>query len=217
MQRALPTGKGEVLLNFADGMPAMGTAESGLGTAILCNFAPSELASNIARQRLFPAWMQDMVLQLKPETLADSAQETGGNITAELWLQDLANAPIQDPHKAPVTSQTSVDGERISATFPAPLPGLYAQGPEGKRNWVQAVNLPEEEADLRGIDPSELARRSETGAGRVGEFVNGAQDYAELNTGRPLFHWFVLAAAAVFALEMLLIRPFLRAAGHVSS
>ena len=76
------------------------------------------------------------------------------------------------------------------------------------------MNVPEEEADLRGIDPDEIRRRSVTGAGRAGEFVSNAADYTEITTGRPVFHWYLLAAAALIAVEMLLFRPFLRASGH---
>lgn len=214
IQRALPTGHGRVLLNYADGTPAMGASENGLGTAVLCNFAPAELASNMARQRLFPAWMQDMVKALRPEAAPDELTETGGTLTAELWLNDLGNSPFLGPDNRAVAAKTTVDGARVSATLPATLPGLYTQGPPGGRNWMGVVNVPAEESDLRGIDPEEIRRRSVTGAGVPGAFLSGARDYAELNTGRPVFHWFVLAAAALTALEMLLLRPLQKAAGH---
>lgn len=216
LQRALPTAHGRVLLNYADGTPAMGSSENGHGTAVFCNFAPAELASNIARQRLFPAWMQDMVKALKPESAPEELTETGGSLTAELWLRDLEKAPFLGPDRREVTAATSVDGARVTATLPAVLPGLYTQGPPGRWNWAGAVNVPAAESDLRGMDPEEIRRRSETGAGEAGSFISGARDYAELNTGRPVFHWFVLAAAAMVALEMLLFRPLQKAAGHPS-
>lgn len=217
LQRALPTGHGSVLLSFSDGMPALGSAEAGLGTALFCNFAPSELASNLARQRLFPAWMQDLVKALKPENIPDVSAETGGMVSAELWLNELEKSPIRAPDQSAVVVRTAVNGERVTANFSAPVAGLYTQGSPGALQWAGAVNVPEEEADLRGIDPAEVRRRSETGAGKSGEFIGGAQDYDELTTGRPVFHWFLLMAALLFTLEMLLFRPFLRAAGHPST
>ncbi|HUF64184.1 MAG TPA: BatA and WFA domain-containing protein [Verrucomicrobiales bacterium] len=213
-QRALPTGFGRVLLSFSDGMPALGSGDTGLGTAVFCNFAPSELASNLARQRLFPAWMQDMVKALKPDQASDVSQETGSLATAELWLRDLARYPLRAPDQSEVVTQTAVEGERVTVSFPAPLPGLYTQSSADALLWAAAVNVPAEEADLRGIDPDEIQRRSLSDGGHRGNFVSGARDYAEIHTGRPMFHWFLLAGAAVVALEMLLFRPFLRAAGH---
>lgn len=213
-QRALPTGHGSVLLSFADGMPALGTADTGLGTLVFCNFAPSELASNIARQRLFPAWMQDMVKALKPDTAPDVSMETGGTVTADLWLSDFRTAPLKAPDQSEILSKTMIDGERVTVSFPAGQAGVYTLGPAARPLWAAAVNVPEEEADLRGIDPDEIRRRSVTGAGRAGEFVSNAADYAEITTGRPVFHWYLLAAAALIAIEMLLFRPFLRASGH---
>ncbi len=217
LQRALPTGHGSVLLSFSDGMPALGSAEAGLGTALFCNFAPSELASNLARQRLFPAWMKDLVKALKPDNIPDISAETGGMVSADLWLTELEKSPVRAPDQSAVVVRTAVNGERVTANFPAPVAGLYSQGPPGALQWAGAVNVPEEEADLRGIDPDEIRRRSETGAGKPGEFISGAQDYDELTTGRPVFHWFLLGAALLFTLEMLLFRPFLRAAGHPST
>ncbi len=213
-QRALPTGFGSVLLSFSDGMPALGSGDTGLGTAVFCNFAPSELASNLARQRLFPAWMQDMVKALKPDQAPDVSQETGSLATAELWLRDLAQYPLRAPDQSEVATQTAVEGERVTVRFPALLPGLYTQSNADGLLWATAVNVPAEEADLRGIDPDEIRRRSISDSGQRGDFVSGARDYVEIHTGRPVFHWFLLAAAAVVALEMLLFRPFLRAAGH---
>lgn len=217
MQRALPTANGSILLSFADGMPALGSAETGLGTAIFCNFAPAELSSNLARQRLFPAWMQDMVKALKSDAAPEASEETGGAITAELWMRDLETSPIVAPDNSAIVPRTAMDNERVTATFPVPLPGMYAQGKPGHLLWTAAVNVPAEEADLRGIDPAEIQRRSEVGSGREGDFVSSAEDYSEIKSGRPVYHWFVLAAAALIAFEMLLFRPFLRAAGHPQS
>ena len=216
-QRALPTGHGSVLLSYADGMAALGAADTGLGTMVFCNFAPSELASNIARQRLFPAWMQDMVKALKPDTAPDVSMETGGTVTADLWLSDFRTAAIRAPDQSEVIAKTMIEGERVTGAFPAGQAGLYTLGPAGRPLWAAAVNVPEEEADLRGIDPDEIRRRSVTGAGRAGEFVSNAADYTEITTGRPVFHWYLLAAAALIAVEMLLFRPFLRASGHPPS
>ena len=44
--------------------PAMASLNHGLGTMIFLNFSVSEFSSNLARQRIFPAWMQEIVKNL---------------------------------------------------------------------------------------------------------------------------------------------------------
>jgi von Willebrand factor type A domain len=213
-QRALPTGHGSVLLSYADGMPALGSANTGLGAIVFCNFAPSELASNIARQRLFPAWMQDLVKALKPDSTPDTSHETGATIHADVWLDDFRTASVRAPDQSEVTVKSTIESGRLAFSFPARRAGVYTLGPPARLLWAAAVNVPESEADLRSIDPDEIRRRSVTGAGRAGEFVSNAADYTEITTGRPVFHWYLLAAVGLISVEMLLFRPFLRAAGH---
>lgn len=213
IQRALPTGQGEVLLTFADGTPAMGVASIGLGTAVICNFAPAELASNLARQRLFPAWMHDIMRGLSADSPAETAHETGAMLMAEIWARDLEVQPISGPDGRAVPVKTMADGERITATFIAAQPGVYALRSGNRLLWADAVSVSAQEADLRSIDTAELIRRAGSSPATGGHFVNGAGDYRELNTGRPVYHWFLLGVAALLLIEMLLFRPLQRSAG----
>jgi hypothetical protein len=210
IHRAFPTGQGEVLLSFADGTPAMGHGELGLGGALLCNFTPGELSSNLARQRLFPAWMQELVRELVPGSAHAEGKEVGQAITAELWRQDLAEHPPRGPDGQPVAFQIGPTGERVPVSLEAALPGFYSAGPPGRPVWLEAVNLSPAEADLRSIDPAELSRRAGEAPPGSGYFVEGAEDYAELVAGRPVWHWFLLGLALALALEMLLQRRFRR-------
>ena len=59
--QASATGAGSILLTYADESPAMAVTGHGLGTLVLLNFSASELSGNLPRQRIFPAWMQDLV------------------------------------------------------------------------------------------------------------------------------------------------------------
>jgi hypothetical protein len=214
IQRALPTGQGEVLLTFADGTPAMGTAVTGLGTAVICNFAPAELASNLARQRLFPAWMQDLMKGLSAETAPEGGRETGSLMTAEVWTKDLNSQSVSGPDGHPVAAKTTVDGERTTAVFTAMQPGIYAVRAGGRLVWADAASVSAAESDLRSIDTAELLRRAETSPVNGAHAVSGADDYRELHTGRPVYHWFLVGAAVLLLGEMLLFRPLQRSSGR---
>lgn len=213
IQRALPTGEGEVLLQFSDGTPAMAVAHVGLGTAVFCNFDPAELSSNLARQRLFPAWIQEIVKNLAPESLPQLSHEAGATLTAEVWRSDFESLPFTGPGGNTVSPRITGDGNRVFASFPAPRPGVYRLGSGPGTAWSEAVNLAEDESDLRSIDLSELESRSAAALASEAHQVAGADDYESITGGRPVFHWFLFGIAALLLVEMLLHRPFQKAAG----
>jgi hypothetical protein len=82
--------------------------------------------------------------------------------------------------------------------------------------WADAVSVSAQEADLRSIDTAEMTRRAGSSPAHGGHFVSGAEDYRELHTGRPVYHWFLLAVAGLLLAEMLLFRPFQRVAGKTA-
>jgi len=211
-QRALTTGQGHVLLSFNDGAPAIAEAQVGLGVLVLCNFGPQELSSNLARQRLFPAWIQELVKNLTPEEPELETHEVGFGLSAEVWHSDLDQQKVVGPDGKDVLIKSTPIGERTLFSFRPALPGIYRLGAPGHLTWAAAVDPPTEESDLRGMDPEELSRRAGEGRAEQGLFLNGAQDYAEVGAGRPLYQWFVLGAATLFLLEMLLLPKLQRRA-----
>ena len=97
IQRALPSGEGEIILSYADGTPALGMVDIGIGTALFCNFTPAEFSSNLARQGLFPAWMQELVKNLTPGALPESGHEVGSSLVARIFQSDYAKNPLVGP------------------------------------------------------------------------------------------------------------------------
>lgn len=205
--RALPTGEGDVILSFADGSPAMGVSAAGLGTAIFCNFTPAELFSNLARQRVFPAWIQELAKNLTPDSTPEDAPTVGASITATLWDSE----PIFGPDDKALSTKPTADGERLHLAFEARKPGVYRVSDPAR--WSNVANIDSREADLRSIEPAELAARANDAPAGNGHFVLGADDYEELTTGRAVAKWFLLAFAAALLIEMLLFRPLQRASG----
>lgn len=212
IQRALPTGRGEVVLSFSDGTPALGIAEIGLGTAVLANFAPAELSSNLARQRLFPAWMQELIKNLRPLDRPETAPEVGATLLVDGWRRDLEEGAFAGPDGRVIGLAPVPDGERATAGVLADRPGPYALTAGGRTVWLGVANPSAEEADLRAIDSAELTRRAgEVGQGKAGgHFVSGLDDYEQLATGKPAHQWFLFGLAALLLVEMLLFRPFQR-------
>jgi hypothetical protein len=195
--QAAATSAGGVLLEYGDQSPAMAALRYGLGTALLLNFSAGEFSSNLSRQRIFPAWMQDLVKDLSTAEAPPSAYTIGETLHTEIWRREMHTA-VLNPAGAPTTTQREVTGERCSVAFTPDQIGFYTLG-SPQPAYAFGVNPTTDESDLRPIDknllPAEFSDHHEA------HFVAGSADYDALAKGRPIFHWFVLGALVVLLLE----------------
>jgi hypothetical protein len=165
---------------------------------LLLNFSASELSSNLARQRVFPAWMQDLVKALSADEPPPPAYTIGETVHTEVWRSEMRDLDFKSPSGAPVTVKRELTGERYSVTFTPDELGFYTLG-SPRPLYAFGINTSPDEADLRPIDKDVLPR--DFAAEHEAHFVAGAEDFAELAQGRPLFHWFILGALAFLILE----------------
>lgn len=196
--QASATAAGGVLLWYADESPAMAAAHHGRGTLLLLNFSPNELSSNLARQRVFPAWMQDLVKTVSTDEPRPAAHTIGETLQTEVWRNEMRDGEFRSPAGTPVQVKRELIGERYGITFTPEQLGFYTLGAP-KPLYAFGVNGSPDEADLRPIDKEALPR--EFAAGREAHFVQGRDEFDELARGKPLFHWFILAGCAVLAIE----------------
>jgi len=192
------TGAEGILLLYGDDSPAMAVTHHGTGTMLLLNFSAGELSSNLARQRVFPAWIQELVKAVSAEEAPPTAYTIGETLHTEVWRTELRDFDFQSPSGAPVTVKSQPLGERYSVSFTPEHLGFYTLG-SPRPLYAFGINTSPEESDLRPIDMQALPR--EFAAGRDARFVAGSEDYEELAKGRPVFHWFVLAGMAFLVTE----------------
>jgi len=201
IHEASATGTGHVLLSYTDETPAMTQLQHGLGTLLLMNFSAGELSSNLARQRIFPAWMQEIVKNLETEEPQPASSTIGETVTSEVWKHELNSHSLMKPSGREQEIKAEPLGERVAITFTPDETGIYTMRPERPLH-AYAVNTDPTESDLRAIDrnllPQELGER-----GQKGYFVEEREDYADLIRGRPIFHWFVIGALALLVCETL--------------
>jgi hypothetical protein len=213
IHEATATGAGHVLLTYSDETPAMAQMEHGLGTLLLMNFSAGELSSNLARQSIFPAWMQEIVKNLDTEEPQPASSIIGEPVTSEVWKQELSSHPVTKPSGRAQEVKAEPLGERVAITFTPDETGIYTMRPERPLH-AYAVNTDPSESDLRAIDrallPQELGER-----GQKGYFVEQLDDYADLVRGRPVFHWFVIGALALLVAETLFQLYFRSAAARM--
>jgi len=196
--QARATGAGNVLLVYGDESPAMAVTTHGLGTLLLVNFSPAESASNLARQRLFPAWVQEMVKAVAVQEPPPDAYTLGETVHVSFWKDELRQSSFVGPSGKPVRMKVEVDGERCKVSFVPEEPGFYTLGGQKPVEAV-AVNTSPDESDLRPVDKELLPAQA---AGKeAAQYVSGLEDFEEVARGRPLAHWFALAAIGLLVLE----------------
>ncbi len=202
LYHAAPTGTGKILLTYADGTPALTESTIGLGTLLICNFSVAEASSNLARQRLFPAWIHEMLLRMSLSgSAAGDPYLVGDSIAGDTWAAEANGRDLLDPAGKPIPIRTDLSGERLNVSFRAATPGIYRMPDgDGRDLLAFAVNTDPSQSDLRTIDPSVLPDRA-TGSEKSASFVGKTTDYAALLRGKPVFHWFLLAALGFLLIE----------------
>jgi hypothetical protein len=196
-----------VILTYADGTPALTESNIGLGTLLICNFSVAEASSNLARQRLFPAWIHEMLLRMS--ATGSAAMEpflVGDSISGETWAADAGGRDLLTPAGKPARARADVLGERMRVSFTADSAGFYhLPGGDGRELLAFAVNTDAHQSDLRTMDPAVLPDRAGP-AHTEASFVGNTADYSLLLRGRPVFHWFLLAALALLFIEGVLFK-----------
>ncbi len=196
---ASSTGAGNILLTYADETPAMASVGHGLGTMLLLNFSVSEFSSNLARQKIFPAWIQELVKAISSDESPPEAYIVGENIQTEVWRSDLKDNSFKSPSGRPVEIKREAMGERYGISFvPAEL-GFYTLR-SARSIYSFGVNPSPDESDLRQVDKQLLP--DSVKEGQQAHFVAGQEDYENLILGRPIFHYFVFAGIILLILEL---------------
>ena len=195
--QAAATDAGGVLLEYGDRSPAMAASHDGLGTMLLLNFSAGEDSSNLARQRIFPAWMQSLVKAISTREPPPSSYTFGETLHTEIWRNEMHNEVIS-PAGTPITTQRELSGERCRVAFTPDQLGFYTLGSPNPL-YAFGINPATDQSDLRPIDKSSLP--TEFADNHQAHFVAGSEDYDELARGQPIFHWFVLGALAFLLLE----------------
>jgi hypothetical protein len=196
---ASSTGAGNILLTYTDESPAMAGMGHGLGTLLLLNFSVSEFSSNLARQRIFPAWMQELVKTISNDEPVPAAYAIGETIQAEVWRSELRGNEFKSPSGREVALKREALGERYGIAFAPDELGFYTLA-AGRLLYAFGVNAHPDEADLRAVDRALLPEQMKEG--QQAHFLEGQEDYENVVLGKRLFHYFILGGLALLLLEM---------------
>jgi hypothetical protein len=196
--QASPTGREGILLVYGDESPALAAWHQGRGTLLLLNFSASEFSSNLARQRIFPAWMQELVKAVSADEAPPSAYTIGETLHTEVWRHELRDQDFLNPSGQALLVKRELVGQRYRVAFTTDQLGFYTLGTP-RPLYAFGINTSREEADLRPLEkavlPTQFANQHDA------HFVAGREDFDELAKGRPIFHWFILGAMVFLLLE----------------
>ena len=130
----------------------------------------------------------------------------GDSVAGEAWATEAAGRDLLGPGGEVVHARGDLLGERMRIAFTAAKTGFYHLPGGDKRDLLAfAVNTDPDESDLRTIDPAVLPDRAGTSHAEAA-FVGATTDYNLLLRGRPVFHWFLLAALLFLLIEGVLFK-----------
>lgn len=200
---AASTGAGKVLLGFADGTPAMTEQSYGMGQLILINFSPNTTHSNLAKQRFFPIWVQDLVNAFGSDQSEPLYITVGQRAQTTLWKQEISQRQFRGPDGQEIETRVEVIGQRANISFPLTQLGIYQLTDGDELLSAFAVNAPPSESDLRPLEMEDLPARG--GTPQDSTLLDGTTtDFSAMVFGYPLFPWFIGAALFCLIAELAL-------------
>lgn len=205
----LSVNTGQILLCYADGVPALAVQRAGKGWLLLWNIDLDETASDRVQQSSFLVLLGELLLQhgesggstalrqfIPPQTIF--WQPRAPVAADQVRLNDDAGREIAASHDAAQSPPV------FRADAPLP-PGNYRWMLNGQSAERASVNFPADaESDLRTLDPASL------GVGKS-LTLSAAATLAAQRDGLPLWPWCVGIAAFALFLESLLARGAIRA------
>lgn len=196
----------DVILQYADGSAALSLSAVERGSLVCLNLPLSPEAGNLAGHPLFPSMLHELLRQMR------RGSEKEEVVPGQAWTLDAPVAGkepfvVTGPDGIPVRAEPVSSGRVVRLALPAASqPGVYEarQGPALVA--AEVVNVDPRESDTRPLPLSNL----KPGAGSsVAVMQGGSELTADVHT-RPLWPALAATAAALFALEMLVLAAWQR-------
>lgn len=206
--RALQTertkGKGQILIRFNDETIAMAKAPVGAGALLLCNFSAARNAGDFARRPLFVPFVHELLQGLRPHSGSARESYVGQPASATVPLSAAATSvrftdPAGEGENANITRSET---EAVVIVAQTRMPGFHRILADDQRVGAIAVNVDPRESALESLTERQLLGLVQRPGGGVNVASGG--DSAALKAaieGKPLWHYFLVAALCALALE----------------
>lgn len=199
--------KGRILLRYDDGNIAMAEKTVGSGTILLCNFGCSLEHSDIARHTLFVPLVHEIIKGLRPSAGARNSFEVGDQCsmtTAAVAKGD--EVEFRSPADEVVDGNIEVGISGSVVFFPQTKQcGFYRIYVGDESVGSVAVNVNPLEGNLETLAVSQLRELAQIPGSNFHAAAGSQAGIDTLLAGRPIWHYFLLGAIGLLALEQILV------------
>jgi len=198
--------KGQVLLQYDDGNIAMAQTTVGGGMLLLCNFNCSLNSSDLARNTLFVPLVHEIIKGLRPSAGRRNAFLVGEPCYTTIEpVAETDSIVFKKPSGEAVEGNLDKGQGGTAVFFPKTNTcGFYRVYAADKVAGSVAVNVDSLESNLEKLDTSQLKELAKKGPRAAFLASADTAGIEALLDGRPLWHYFLLAAIGMLCLEQLL-------------
>ena len=188
-----------VLLFYDDNSPALFFENYGQGKIIFCNFSVNELESNLARQEVFPVWMQEIAHHLNTNQFNIQNYELNQTTVVLTDSVKVGDGEIISPNGTIITDKNLVSRSQGKIKLKLDQQGIYRVVLPSKEELL-SVNITSLESDIRSVELDRLPKNAKDT--EPVKIVSGAEDYKAIKEGIPLFHYVAIALLIMLGIEV---------------
>jgi hypothetical protein len=193
--------KDEVLLSYPDGSAALTLSSVGKGVAVFANLALTPEGGDFIGSPMFPSTLHELLRVLRRGS-GEHGATPGAAWVLETPTRGEGVLTVSDPDGGVVEAQVLASGRTTRLALPAArVPGVYVVRQGDAVVGAEAVNVDPRESDTRPIALENL----KSGAGTAVTMVRDEEELLLAGSNRPLWPQLAAAAAALLALEMVLL------------
>jgi hypothetical protein len=210
LQNRLLEGRAdEVMLSYPDGSAALTLTKTGKGAVVFANLPLTPEGGDLIGSPMFPAMLHEVLRTLRRGS-EDRFITPGAAWTLEAPNHGEGAVSVTDPDGQSVEAQVVASGRATRLALPpARLPGAYLAKQADTVVASAVVNVDPRESDTR---PAAL-QKLKPGVGAAVTIVQDEEDLLLGAQARPLWPELAAAAAALLALEMVLLAWWRRGTG----
>ena len=179
----------------------------GAGRILLCNFSCSLGSSDIARHTLFVPLIHEVVRYMRPDSALCNSFEAGEQCSMTLkGVSKKSQFEFKKPSGKTTNGNIEISEDEAAVFFPmSDECGFYSVHVDKKLAGSVAVNVNSLESNLDTLSAEQLTRLSRIPRAQFYASIASASALDNILEGKHLWHYFLIAAMGLLALEQILV------------
>jgi len=199
--------KGQVLLRYDDRNIAMAEKAVGMGTLLLGNFSCSLQHSDLASHTTFVPLVHEIIKGLRPHAGSRNSFEVGDQcLIGSVKITQNDQVEFKNPAGDNINANMEIGINGATVFFPKTEKcGFYRTYVENEPVGSVAVNPNPLESNLATLDVSQLRELAKMHQSNLHTAGPGRAGIDGLLSGKPIWHYLLLGAIVLLALEQILV------------